>query len=113
MPVKQRGFVDQFLAQARNLRDILGRIALNKFLQLLEAAGVLLDILAVNEAGLDQNVNEAIDEGNIGAGFERQKNISHHRGFGNPWVGNNQRLAWIYLQPLAEDGVIIGNVGAD
>ena len=58
---------------------------------------------------MDQDVGDAVEQGQIGARPERQIQVSHHRGFGDARIRNDQRLVAIGLEVLAEDGVVVGN----
>ena len=81
--------------------------------QFLEAGGVARDVILVDPTVANQNVGDAVQQGDVRARFERQKDIRHHRRLGDPRIGHDQSGAGILQQALAEDGMVLGDVGAD
>ena len=53
------------------------------------------------------------DQGNVGPRLQRQENVRHHCRLSDSWVGDDDCLAWIGLEILAENGMIVGDVCTD
>jgi hypothetical protein len=93
----------------------LGRELLQVLLELLEACGVRLDVLAVVQLLLDDHVHERVQERDVGAGLELQ----HVRGVLlerlPARVHDDQGLALLgrLLEVGRGDRVVLGRIGAD
>ena len=65
----------------------------------------------------DENVCNAVEERDIGARFYCKVDVGHHRGFGHARIHDNERARLRAgrgaVDTLAEDRVVIRNVGTD
>ena len=91
----------------------LGGVIGGKADEIVEAFSVGVDVFAVEEAVPEQDVGDAVQQCNVGAGLHRQMDVGHHRGLGDAWIGNDKRLSGAGAQTIAEDGMVVGDVGAD
>jgi len=91
---------------------MLRRILAYRFRESFETAGVRVDVVAIHEIVLNQDMNHAVEQREVGPGLERQKKVCHHGRFGHAGIGDDERLGRIAIEPLAENGVVIGNVRA-
>ena len=82
---------DQFGRQPGDLRHALGRVVAHRLAQRLEAGRVRGDVLAIDEVVLDDEVNQAVDEREIGARPERQVQIRHHRRLRHARIDDDER----------------------
>ena len=81
--------------------------------QVVEACGVGVDVGLVDEAVADEDVGDAVEQGDVAARSEGEMDVGHHGGLGDARVGDDEGLVLVALEPLAEDGVVVGEVGAD
>ena len=56
-----------------------------------EASGVLRDVVVIDKAFADENVSDAIEQGDVGARLDGQMNVGHHGGLGNARVDDDER----------------------
>ncbi len=84
--------------------------------ELCEAVGVLVDVVAVDQAFANEDVGDAVEERDVGARFDGKVEVGHHRGLGDARVDDDE-LAWFgagaAIDAVAEDGVVVCDVGAD
>ena len=85
----------------------------NEVLQIFEAVYVLGDELLVDKAIADQDMRDAIEQGDIAARLDREMDVGHHGRFGNAWINNDEGAALIALKTLAQDWVIVRNICAN
>ena len=98
-------------------RDVLGREGGDELGELCEAVGVLVDVVTIDQAFADEDVGDAVEEGDVGARFYGEVDVGHHGGLGDAWVDDDE-FAWLgagrgAIEAVAEDGVVVGDVGAD
>ena len=72
-----------------------------------------VDIVAVDEAVADKDVSDAVDERNIAARLDGKMNVGHHGRLGDARIDHDQRAILVALQTLAEDRMVVCDVGAD
>ena len=75
-----------------------------------------VDVVAVDQAVADEDVGDAVEQRDVGARLDGEMDVGHHRGLGDARVDDDER-AWLVpvvaFEALAEDGVVVGDVGAD
>lgn len=81
--------------------------------EVVEAFDVGIDVAAVDEAVADEDVGDAVEERDVGAGLNGEVEVGHHGGLGDARIGDDEGAVPVALETLAEDGVIVGHVGAD
>lgn len=85
--------------------------------EFVKAGHVLRDVVAVDEAFADQDVGDAVEQRDVGAGLDGEVEIGHHGGLGDAGVdcdeGAGLGAGGAAIDPLAENGMVVGDVGAD
>ena len=74
---------------------------------------VPIDVLAIDEVVLDDDVNEAVEQRQVRPWPDGQVQVGHHRRLGDARIDDDQRRAGIGLEPPAQNRVIVGDVRAD
>ena len=72
-----------------------------------------VDVVAIDQTVANEDVGDAVDERDVAARLYREMNVGHHSGLGDARVDDDERAVLVALQPLAEDGMIVRDVGAD
>ena len=111
--VGPRGAAHQLRRQPGDLGHSLGRVLADRLSQRLETGRVALDVVAIDEVVLDHEVNEAVDEREIGARAHRQMEVGHHRRLRDPRIDDDERGAGIGAEAPAENRVVLRDVRAD
>ncbi len=57
-----------------------------------------VDVLALDQVVLDQDVRDAVEQCEVGARPERQEQVGHHRGLGDARVRDDQGLLRVRLR---------------
>ena len=111
-----RGLHDVGFDEAGDARGLLRRAVAYRVAQRLEAAGVRGDVGRVDPAFPQHDVQQAVEEGHIGARQQLQVQVGHLGGFGAPRVDDDQlhrRVgAACVLQPAEQDRVRVSGVAA-
>ena len=74
---------DQFGRQAGDLGHALRRVVAHRLTQRVEPGGVPVDVLAIDQVVLDDDVNQPVDQREIRSRPNRQVQIGHHRRLGD------------------------------
>ena len=74
---------DQLGRQAGDLGDALRGVLAHRRTQRFEPGRIPVDVLAIDQVVLDDDVNQAVDEREIRARAKRQVQIGHHRRLGD------------------------------
>ena len=61
----------------------------------------------------NQDVDQAVDEREVRPRLERQVQVGQHRRLRDARIDDDQRLAGVGLEPLPQDRMVVGDVGAD
>ncbi len=79
------------------------------------AVGVLGDEIGVDVAAFDEQMQEPVQQGQVGAGFDRQVQVGPLRGGGTARVDDDQLGAGLHpvRHPQEQDRMAVGHVGAD
>lgn len=110
------GQPDVGLRDAGDPGDPVGRVVPQEGRHVLPALGVLGDEGGVGPATLDQEVQQAVEEGQIGARPDLQEQIGLVGGGVAPGVDHDELGAGgldAVHHPQEEDGMAVGHVGAD
>ena len=67
----------------------------------------------IDQVVLDQDVDQTVDQGKVRSRLERQMEIREHRGLRDPRIDDDERLVAVGLQPLPQDRMVVGDVGAN
>jgi len=59
-----------------------GREGGDELCKVFEAVGVLGNVVVIDQAFAQEDVGDAIEQGDVGAGFYCEVNVGHHRGLG-------------------------------
>src|ERR1019366_10260156 len=78
--IQRRHFFDLRNAETSNLGDMLWGELHDKRFQFAETVGVLLNVVAVDQAIANENVCNAVDERDVTARLDWKVNVRHHRG---------------------------------
>ena len=65
------------------------RVSHHRLLQRLEAFGVRSDIVTIDQFFCQQHMQQAVEEGNVGAGPQCQMQIGNPGCFATPWVNDD------------------------
>ena len=109
------GGADVFFGDAGDYGDPVGRIVLEEGRHRLPAVGVLGDEFGVDVAVLDQQVQQTVEQRQIGAGLDLQEQVGLLGGGGAARIDDDQlgaRLESI-CHPQIQDGMAVGHVRAD
>jgi hypothetical protein len=111
--IERRHPLDLGDAETGDFGNMLRRVLHDKGIQIVEAAGVLRNIVTIDQAVADEDVGDAVDERDVAAWLDREVDVGHHRGLSDPRVDDDERAVLVAFQTVAEDGMSVGNVGAD
>src|ERR1700677_2351953 len=84
--------------------------------ELFESLRVLLDVVAIDQAFADEDVGDAVEQGDVGARLDGEVEVGHHGGFCNARVDDDELAgfgAGSAVDAMAEDGMVVGDIGAD
>ena len=85
----------------------------DRLAQLVEAGRVRGDVLAIDQIALDQDVDDAVEQREVGARLDRQVEVGQHRRLGDARIDDDQRARRVRLEALPEDRMVVGDVRAD
>ena len=109
------GRADVGLGDAGGLADECWRVLGDELLGRGETLGVALDEVVIDVVGLDQQVQQTVQQGEVGAGFDLQVEVGLGRGGGASWIDDDQLRACLdpFHHAQEQDRMTVGHVGAD
>ena len=110
--VEPRGAVDRLGREPGDVSHAIERVLADRLPHRLEAGGVLLDVAAVDQVVLDHDVDQSVDEREIGTWPDGQVQVGHHRGLGDARIDHDERGVPVGLEAMAEDRMVVRDVGA-
>ncbi len=111
--VEVGGAEDLGLGEAGDLGDVFRGEGGDEGCILCEAGGVLVDVGLVDEAVANEDVGDAVEQGDVAAGFDGEMEVGHHGGLGDARVSDDEGTSLVAFEAVAEDGVVVGDVGSD
>ena len=72
-----------------------------------------LDVVVIDEIAFDDDVDQAVQQREVGARPDRQVQVGQHSRLGDARVDDDERGAGIGFEPAAENRMVVGDVRAD
>jgi hypothetical protein len=100
---------------AADLGSLVRREVLEVLLEIVAAAGMLVDVIAVLESFVQDHVGETVEQDDIGAGRDRKMDVRHLGKHGHAWVDDDEREMALFarlLEAPIDHRMLLGQVRA-